>query len=72
MKRAPVEGFSAGLRGDAEDIYKWEVVVLGPPDTPYEGGVFRATLDFPTDYPQRPPKMRFVSKIWHPNSASSG
>nr|CRZ22645.1 Bm8698 [Brugia malayi] len=68
LKRSPVEGFSAGLRGDVEDIYKWEVVVLGPPDTPYEGGVFRATLDFPVDYPQRPPKMRFTSKIWHPNS----
>ncbi|EFO27610.1 ubiquitin-conjugating enzyme E [Loa loa] len=67
LKRSPVEGFSAGLRGDVEDIYKWEVVVLGPPDTPYEGGVFRATLDFPADYPQRPPKMRFISKIWHPN-----
>uniref|UniRef100_A0A915Q5J0 E2 ubiquitin-conjugating enzyme n=1 Tax=Setaria digitata TaxID=48799 RepID=A0A915Q5J0_9BILA len=67
LKRSPVEGFSAGLRGDVEDIYKWEVVVLGPADTPYEGGVFRAILDFPTDYPQRPPKMRFISKIWHPN-----
>lgn len=34
LKRSPVEGFSAGLRGDVEDIYKWEVVVLGPADTP--------------------------------------
>ena len=32
LKRVPVEGFSAGLADD-ENIYKWEVLVIGPPDT---------------------------------------
>ncbi|VDM51440.1 unnamed protein product [Toxocara canis] len=35
LKKDPVEGFSAGLRGEGDDIYKWEVLILGPPDTPY-------------------------------------
>ena len=32
-----------------------------------EGGYFKAHLVFPMEYPQRPPKMKFVSDIWHPN-----
>lgn len=32
-----------------------------------EGGFFKATLTFPRDYPLRPPKMKFITEIWHPN-----
>lgn len=32
-----------------------------------EGGVFKAHLTFPKDYPLRPPKMKFITDIWHPN-----
>ena len=32
-----------------------------------EGGYFKAHLIFPKEYPQRPPKMKFVTEIWHPN-----
>ena len=39
------ESFSAGLVDD--DIYKWEVIIMGPPDTFYEGGYFKARMDFP-------------------------
>ena len=41
-----------------------------PPDTLYEGGFFRALLSFPPDFPLRPPKMKFLTEMWHPNSAS--
>ncbi|KAH7731918.1 CBN-UBC-7 protein [Aphelenchoides avenae] len=71
LKRSPVDGFSAGLL-DESSVYKWEVLVIGPPDTLYEGGFFKAILDFPVEYPQRPPKMRFVSQIWHPNIDKDG
>lgn len=64
------ESFSAGLVDD--DIYKWEVIIMGPPETYYEGGYFKARIDFPMDYPHRPPKMRFTSKMWHPNVHSNG
>ncbi|EPB68361.1 ubiquitin--protein ligase [Ancylostoma ceylanicum] len=62
LRRLPVEGFSAGLVND-DDIYKWEVLVIGPPDTLYEGGFFKAILDFPKDYPQKPPKMKFLIRM---------
>jgi len=71
LKKKPVEGFSAGLAND-DDIYKWEVLIIGPPDTPFEGGFFKAALDFPREYPLRPPKMRFVTDIWHPNIDKDG
>ncbi|XP_025090086.1 probable ubiquitin-conjugating enzyme E2 7 [Pomacea canaliculata] len=65
------EGFSAGLIDD-DDVYKWEVVIYGPPDTLYEGGYFKAHLYFPKEYPNRPPKMKFVSEMWHPNIDQEG
>lgn len=40
----------------------------GPEGTPYEGGLFTAHISYPQDYPHSPPKMRFVNKIFHPNS----
>lgn len=71
LNKNPVNGFSAGLIDD-NDIYKWEVLIMGPPDTLYEGGFFKAHLYFPTDYPLRPPKMKFISDIWHTNIDKTG
>ena len=39
----------------------------GPEGTSFEDGVFVAELIFPTDYPLSPPKMKFISEIFHPN-----
>jgi ubiquitin-conjugating enzyme E2 G1 len=43
-----------------------------PENTLYEGGLFKATLSFPRDYPLQPPKMTFKTEIWHPNVYPSG
>uniref|UniRef100_A0AC35TR91 UBIQUITIN_CONJUGAT_2 domain-containing protein n=1 Tax=Rhabditophanes sp. KR3021 TaxID=114890 RepID=A0AC35TR91_9BILA len=71
LVKNPVDGFSAGLVDD-NDIYRWEVLIIGPPETIYEGGFFKAILEFPTAYPQQPPKMRFISEMWHPNIDKNG
>ncbi|KAH8852073.1 Ubiquitin-conjugating enzyme E2 G1 isoform 2 [Schistosoma japonicum] len=71
LSKSATEGFSAGLVDD-DNIFKWQVLIMGPPDTLYEGGYFRAELHFPQDYPNHPPKMRFVTDIWHPNIARDG
>jgi len=71
LNKNPVEGFSAGIIEES-DIYKWVVMVIGPPDTPYEGGFFKCHLLFPKDYPVKPPKLKFVSEIWHPNIDKDG
>eukprot|EP01111_Echinosteliopsis_oligospora_P012264 TRINITY_DN417_c0_g1_i1.p1 TRINITY_DN417_c0_g1~~TRINITY_DN417_c0_g1_i1.p1 ORF type:complete len:167 (-),score=44.86 TRINITY_DN417_c0_g1_i1:52-552(-) len=71
LAKHPVEGFSAGLADDS-NIFEWEVVLVGPADTAYEGGLFRAKLIFTTDYPNKPPKMKFETEMWHPNIYTDG
>ena len=68
--RNPIDGCTVGLVG--ENIYLWEVYMAGPPDSTHDGGVFRAELEFPKDYPYNPPKMRFTSEMWHPNIHDDG
>ncbi|KAK8800333.1 hypothetical protein WA171_004966 [Blastocystis sp. BT1] len=67
----PPEGISVGLK-DEVNLFEWTVVMEGPMDTPYEGGIFKAELIFPFDFPSRPPTMRFISPMWHPNIFSNG
>lgn len=66
LSRNPPEGVSVGL-GDDENIFHWKIMIIGPSDTPYEGGFFPAKLEFPQDFPNSPPVMTFTGPIWHPN-----
>ncbi|TKX26027.1 ubiquitin-conjugating enzyme E2-3 [Elsinoe australis] len=45
-------------------------VFKGPPDTPFDGGLYRVDIRIPNEYPFQPPKMKFLTKIWHPNISS--
>ena len=47
-------------------------MLVGPPDTLFEGGFFRAKLEFPSNFPSMPPKMTFLSEMWHPNVYPNG
>lgn len=70
LQREPVEGFLVTIQDD--DFYTWQVSIFGPPDTPYQGGYFKAQMKFPVDYPYSPPKLRFLSPILHPNVYTDG
>lgn len=43
------------------------VVIAGPEGSPFEGGVFKLELFLPEEYPMSAPKVRFMTKIYHPN-----
>jgi ubiquitin-conjugating enzyme (huntingtin interacting protein 2) len=44
--------------------------IQGPQGTCYEGGIFEIDIQIPKQYPFEPPKMKFLTKIWHPNISS--
>jgi ubiquitin-conjugating enzyme E2 D/E len=50
-----------------EDMFSWSGNIIGPTETPYEGGVFHLKIFFLPEYPFKPPKITFVTKIYHPN-----
>jgi ubiquitin-protein ligase len=64
-------GIQAGPASE-DNYFVWDAVVIGPEDTPYEHGVFMATLAFPPDYPLAPPVMKFTTHIYHPNVYPDG
>jgi len=61
----PVPGISA--TPDEQNARFFHVLVSGPSESPYEGGLFKLELFLPEEYPMAPPKVRFVTKIYHPN-----
>ncbi|MCJ1275486.1 Ubiquitin-conjugating enzyme E2 1 [Puttea exsequens] len=56
--------------GNGDDLTHLKGSFKGPPGTPYEGGNYSVDVKIPSDYPFRPPIMKFDTKLWHPNVSS--
>jgi len=71
LTKNPVEGFKVELANE-ESLFEWQVWIVGPQGTDYEGGIFKASMTFPEDYPISPPKLKFLCDFWHPNVYPDG
>lgn len=69
IKSDPHSGIRVDTHRD-DDLTHLRGFFKGPPDTPYEGGEYSVDIKIPTDYPFRPPVMKFETRIWHPNVSS--
>ena len=68
-READTSGVTAKLVTDG-DMRHWKGQIKGPEGTCYDGGVFVVDIKIPKDYPFSPPKMHFITKVWHPNVSS--
>ncbi|CAF3157801.1 unnamed protein product [Rotaria sp. Silwood2] len=71
LSQNPVEGINAAPVS-ADNIFHWNAILDGPEDSLFEDGSFVLSLKFPQDYPNHPPDVKFVTKVFHPNIYMDG
>jgi ubiquitin-conjugating enzyme E2 G1 len=60
------------IEPDYNNFLKWNILLLGPTDTIFEGGIFKCELVFSKEYPNKPPAFKFITNIPHPNIYPDG
>lgn len=64
-------GASASPR-DMTHPFLWDATIMGPERTPWEGGLYSLEIRFSSQHPNRPPYVRFVTEMFHPNVTTDG
>eukprot|EP00953_Heterococcus_sp_UTEX-ZZ885_P028124 15011-Heterococcus_DN1.PRE.1 len=68
----PPHGISAAPISE-DNMMMWNATILGPDESPFEGGIYSLSITFSeSEYPSKPPKMRFLCEMYHPNIYSNG
>lgn len=71
LSRSPPPGIAAWMKEEGR-VDVLEAEISGAKGTPYEGGIFRLEVGIPPEYPLQPPRVRFVTRIYHPNIDDAG
>ena len=61
----PSEYYSINI--NEKNFLIWNIILFGSPETIFEGAILTCQLEFTKDYPNKPPKFKFIDKIFHPN-----
>lgn len=69
---AAAPGITAWPREEGSRLDVLDAEIRGAADTPYEGGIFRLEVQIPCEYPLKPPRVRFITRIYHPNIDAQG
>ncbi|PSC72517.1 ubiquitin-conjugating enzyme E2 2 [Micractinium conductrix] len=70
LQQDPPEGVNASPQ--AENIMRWNAVIFGPDGTVWDGGVFKLSMEFSEDYPNKAPVVKFRTNLFHPNIYADG
>ncbi|KAL2923371.1 Ubiquitin-conjugating enzyme E2 D3 [Bienertia sinuspersici] len=57
---------------DKHDPFNLQAIIIGPSNTPFDGGIFFLSIHIPHNYPFKPPKIKFQTKVFHPNVSRDG
>ena len=60
------------IKPDINNFLKWNVLLIGPQETIFEGALINCTINFPKEYPNKPPVFKFVDNVFHPNIYQNG
>lgn len=66
----PLRGVT--IQKNEQNWFNHQGWITGPEGTVYEGGLYQIEVNLPQDYPFKPPKLRFVNKVYHPNINEKG
>ena len=70
MTKNPNELFS--VYPNENNFNQWNIIMIGPPDTIFEYGIFEAYIEFPNEYPNKAPQFKFITPLFHPNIYPDG
>ena len=72
LKQNRISGIVRVGPENESDMFTWSAKISGPLDSPYVGGEFLLSIYLPPDYPFKPPRVQFLTKVYHPNINANG
>merc|ERR1711970_724727 len=70
IRKSGIKSFRE-IQVDESNILTWQGLIV-PENPPYNKGAFKIEVNFPAEYPFKPPKINFKTKIYHPNIDEKG